>query len=503
MSESNIYALLDTLLDYGIEKGLCKKSDRIYSRNQLLHLLQEESWKDCSERVEYQSIHQILNALNQIAIQRGIIIDSQKSRDAYDSLLMNTMMPRPSEVIHDFYEKYKISPKEATDFYYQLALNSHYIREDRIQKNIQYKVVTNYGTLDITINLSKPEKDPKDIAAALKGVEKVYPSCAICKENEGHYGNAKWDGRSNHRMIPLKLGNQTWYLQYSPYVYYNEHCIVLNEKHVPMEINRQTFENLFSFVKQFPHYFIGSNADLPIVGGSILSHDHYQGGRYTFAMTEAETTKTYDCFSYLGVKIERLKWPLTVFRLSCVDCVPLIEAANQILEIWRKYSDEKVDILAYTDQPHNTITPIARYRKGKYELDIVLRNNRTSEEHPLGIFHPHEEIHPIKKENIGLIEVMGLAVLPARLQKELKEVEAYLIHEKKDLRGIEIHKQWIENLQKKQNITEENVETVVRQEVANIFVKGLEHCGVFKWNTQGDEACERFIQKIKEEQKNK
>ena len=502
MNEWNIYELIDTLIDYGIEKELCKNEDRIYVRNQLLHLLNEEGWQSSDRRMPYESVDQILEKMCQIAISKNIIQDSQKRRDAFDSQLMNTMMPRPSELIHDFFENYKISPQKATDNYYQMALNSHYIRQDRIQKNIQYKADTEYGTMDITINLSKPEKDPKDIAAALASSEAIYPSCAICRENEGYYGNAKWDGRSNHRIIPLDLGNQKWYLQYSPYVYYNEHCIVLNDHHEPMKISHQTFENLFAFVKQFPHYFIGSNADLPIVGGSILTHDHSQGGRYTFAMTEAKTIETYDCFDYLGVKTERLKWPLTVFRLSCSDCMPLIKAADKMLDIWRTYSDKAADILAYTDQPHNTITPIARYRNNKYELDIVLRNNRTSTEHPLGIFHPHEEIHPIKKENIGLIEVMGLAVLPARLKGQLEEIQAYLLGNKQDFKGIEEHKEWVLNLQNQYEITPENVKTRVEQEVAAIFVKGLEHCGVFKLNEEGNIACNKFIQTIKKEREN-
>ena len=502
MNECNIYELIDTLIDYGIEKELCQNADRIYIRNQLLHLLHEEGWQDSKQRMNYERVDQILESMCQIAISRNIIQDSQKRRDAFDSQLMNTLMPRPSELIRTFYENYQIAPKKATDTYYQMALNSHYIRQERIQKNIQYKADTAYGTMDITINLSKPEKDPKDIAAALKTGDAIYPSCAICKENEGYYGNAKWDGRSNHRLIPLELGNHKWYLQYSPYVYYNEHCIVLNSCHEPMKISHQTFENLFAFVKQFPHYFIGSNADLPIVGGSILSHDHYQGGNYTFAMTEAKTIETYDCFDYLGVKTERLYWPLTVFRLSCTDCMPLIKAADQMLDIWRNYSDEAAGILAYTNQPHNTITPIARYRNNHYELDIVLRNNRTSPEHPLGIFHPHEEIHPIKKENIGLIEVMGLAVLPARLKDQLEAIQAYLLGEKSDFEGIEEHKEWVLQFQKQNKWTKDTIKEQLEQQVAAIFVKGLEHCGVFKLNEEGTIACNKLIQTIKKEREN-
>ena len=502
MKDWNIYELIDALIAYGIKNELCTDVDRMYVRNQLLHLLHEEGWQSPKREVPYDSVHQILERLDQIAIERGIIEDSTKRKDAFDSLLMNTMMPRPSELVHTFFEKYKTSPQAATDYYYGLALRSHYIRQDRIDKNIQYKSVTPYGVMDITINLSKPEKDPKDIAAALNSSDSIYPACAICKENEGYYGNAKWDGRSNHRLIPLHLGRQDWHLQYSPYVYYNEHCIVLNDHHEPMRISHQTFENLFAFVKQFPHYFIGSNADLPIVGGSILSHDHYQGGRYTFAMTEAKTTDVYDCFDYLGVKTERLYWPLTVFRLSCQDCMPLIQAADTMLKVWREYSDESVDIVAHTNLPHNTITPIARYRNNRYELDIVLRNNRTSKEHPLGIFHPHEEIHPIKKENIGLIEVMGLAVLPARLQKQMKEIEAYLLHERTDFTGIEEHEGWVLRFEQQHKFTKENVEGLVRQEVADIFVSGLEHCGVFKWNDAGRLACTRFMQTIKKEREN-
>ena len=499
MKDLNVYSYIHTLIEYGIEKGLCTRCDCVYVRNQLLHLMQEENWQESEESIPYHSISEILDGLCTIAIEKKIIVDSIRNRDAFDSLLMNVLMPRPSEVIRSFYDRYEQSPKEATDAYYKMALDSHYIREERIRKNIQYKVDTEYGKMDITINLSKPEKDPKDIAAALSASNNsIYPACAICKESEGYYGNAKWDGRSNHRLIPLKLGSLDWFLQYSPYVYYNEHCIVLNAKHTPMKINRQTFENLLAFVQQFPHYFIGSNADLPIVGGSILTHDHYQGGRYTFAMTEAKTVKTYDCFEDLGVLVERLKWPLTVFRLSGQDCDCLVQAAERMLSVWREYSDESVDVVAWSDEPHNTITPIARYRNGRYELDLVLRNNRTCEQYPLGIFHPHNEIHHIKKENIGLIEVMGLAVLPARLKNELKDVVAYLMHEKSDLTGIESHADWICKMNDEHDWTKEDVKSVVGKEVADIFVQGLEHCGVFKWDVLGLAAADRFIETLKD-----
>ena len=412
---------------------------------------------------------------------------------------MACLIGRPSEIIREFKRLYDESPSKATDYYYNLSINSNYIRWDRVQKDLKWKSHTKYGDIDITINLSKPEKDPKAIAMAKNLKSSAYPSCLLCKENEGYAGRVNHPARGNHRIIPVELNKEKWFIQYSPYVYYNEHCIVLNGEHVPMKICKETFKRLLDFTGKFPHYIIGSNADLPIVGGSILSHDHFQGGKYEFAMAKAKVEEEFHVKGFEGVTLGRVKWPMSVVRISGPDKETLINLADYILKCWKKYSDESVNIEAFTgDVPHNTITPIARRRGDDYEIDLVLRNNRTSQEHPDGIFHPHQELHHIKKENIGLIEVMGLAVLPARLKTEIKELSYYLINKSKineldNNAQLKKHKDWALVLAKKySDINETNVDGILRDEIGMIFSEVLEHSGVFKWDENGILAFNKF-----------
>ena len=488
-------AILETLVDYGCEKKLIEPCDRIYVRNRILSLLQEEDWTSTKKRVSYTYVSELLNGLCDYAVKKGILEDTLRNRDAFDSEIMNCFVKRPSDLIQEFYEKKKEDSKAATEYFYHTSVCSNYIRKDRIDKNISYKAKSEYGTMDITINLSKPEKDPRDIAKAKSVVSTSYPQCVLCKECEGYHGSASCDGRSNHRVIPIELDHDTWYLQYSPYVYYNEHCIVLSKTHTPMKTCRSTFIRLFDFVKQFPHYFIGSNADLPIVGGSILTHDHFQGGNYNFAMADAKIVDTFDLGN--GVTGARLYWPLSVLRLSCQSEKPIIDVADHILQIWRDYSDESVCVLAHSEnQDHNTITSIARYRNGQYELDLVFRNNRTDKEHPMGIFHPHQQVHHIKKENIGLIEVMGLAVLPARLKQEMVGMREYLLNGKYT-EMIEPHKKWLDEIQSKHVWKEETVMEDLQKEIANVFVEGLCHCGVFPFDEIGNKAFLKLIDTVK------
>ena len=410
---------------------------------------------------------------------------------------MNCITPRPSQLQNRFWFLYETSPKEATDFYYDFSQNTNYIRRDRIAKDLKWKVPSEYGDIDITINLSKPEKDPKLIAAAKNAPSSGYPKCLLCRENEGYAGNTNHPARQNHRIIPLRLGNSDWNMQYSPYVYYNEHCIVFNNRHTPMKIDTSTFVKLFDFVKMFPHYFIGSNADLPIVGGSILSHDHFQGGHYTFAMAKAKSVFSFEVPEFNNVSCEVLKWPLSVIRLKSDSTEDIVRLASHILVKWRNYTDEDAFIFANTDgKPHNTITPIARFRDGMYELDLALRNNITTPEHPLGVYHPHEKLHHIKKENIGLIEVMGLAVLPSRLKNEMNLLAEYII-KGKDISGNEAiakHADWAnEILSTRHDITSENVMEVLETEIGKVFVKVLEDAGVYKCTPEGLESFKKFI----------
>ncbi|THE12405.1 UDP-glucose--hexose-1-phosphate uridylyltransferase [Bacillus timonensis] len=489
----NIYRSVQQLTEQAIKVGLIEKEDKIYVRNQVLSLLGLEDFVPTEHVSPKKDIPTLVEDVVEYACGNGVIEDYFDAKEILASKIMNTMIPLPSAVTRHFYDLHEKDPAKATNYFYELSKNSNYIQMKRIEKNIEYKVATEYGELDITINLSKPEKDPKQIALEkeTKTTGEKYPKCLLCVENEGYAGRIGHPARSNHRIIPVPLGGENWYLQYSPYVYYNEHCIVLCEDHRDMVISKDTFARLLGFVEKFPHYFLGSNADIPIVGGSILTHDHYQGGNYEFAMAKAEDAMTFTWDRYEKVEFSTVKWPMSVLRLRSSDMESLVEAGDHILQAWRQYSDPDVDIIAFTgDTPHNTITPIARKRNGKYELDLVLRNNRTNDEHPLGIFHPHADVHHIKKENIGLIEVMGLAVLPARLKTELQEVENYLIGETNSVNPI--HQEWADEL-KVYNPTKENVHELVKREVGKKFMRVLEDAGVYKRDEAGQAAFKRFI----------
>ncbi len=434
------------------------------------------------------------------AVNEKIIDDGIVSKDLFDTKLMGILTPRPSEVINKFKEAYLVSPKEATDFYYKFSRDTDYIRTYRVKKDLKWVTESSYGDIDITINLSKPEKDPKAIALAKTEKQTGYPKCQLCKESEGYRGRMDFPARENHRIIPITINNKPWCFQYSPYVYYNEHCIVFNKDHTPMAINKKTFEKLLSFVEQFPHYFLGSNADLPIVGGSILSHDHFQGGNYEFAMAKAPIEKEIEFVGFSDITAGVVKWPMSTIRIKGKDKVRLCLLADKILKSWIGYTDEDAFIIAETNgERHNTITPIARMRDGFFELDLVLRNNITTEEHPMGVYHPHRELHNIKKENIGLIEVMGLAVLPSRLKEELKllgEALAENIDFANDER-ISKHKEWSDNFRDKYTFTKDNAEDILKDEVGKTFVKVLEHAGVYKCTKEGRCAFDRFINSVK------
>ena len=492
-----LYENIKKLVQYGINTGLTPECERIYTTNLLLDLFQENDYEDIACDLSKIVLEDVLKELLDEACNRGIVEDSVVYRDLFDTKLMNCLMPRPAQVQKSFWEDYAVSPEHATEKYYKFSQDSDYIRRYRIKKDRKWTVDTDYGTLDITINLSKPEKDPKAIAAARNAKNSAYPKCQLCMENEGYAGRTNHPARENHRIIPITINESAWGFQYSPYVYYNEHCIVFNGEHTPMKIDRAAFTKLFDFVKQFPHYFLGSNADLPIVGGSILSHDHFQGGHYTFAMAKAPVVENFTVKGYEDVTAGIVKWPLSVIRLQCANENRIIDLAEHILKAWRGYTDEAVFIFAETEgQPHNTITPIARKRGELYELDLTLRNNITTEEHPLGVYHPHGKLHHIKKENIGLIEVMGLAVLPARLKGELELLKEYIL-EGKEIRSeesIEKHADWVEEfLPQYPEINAENVEEILQKEVGKVFCQVLEDAGVYKYTPEGLEAFRRFI----------
>ncbi|EOU1464811.1 UDP-glucose--hexose-1-phosphate uridylyltransferase [Clostridium perfringens] len=494
----NLNALIDRLIEISINNNLIEDMDTVYTRNRLLSLFNENSYAPCEEKLTL-SFHETLNELINIAIEKKIIEDALYSKDIFSSDIMNIFLPTPSLINKEFYKRYAISPKESTDYFYSLSKSSNYIRTDRIAKNINFKAPSKYGTMDITINLSKPEKDPKEIALARNSVKSNYPKCLLCIENEGYEGTVTHPDRANHRMIRLDLNDRTWMLQYSPYLYYNEHCIILSEDHVPMKIDISTFKNLLSFVDKFPHYFAGSNADLPIVGGSILSHEHYQGGNHRFPMNDAEKLFDFSIDGFEDVECEAIKWPISTIRLRGENIDSLVLASDLILKKWRDYSDETLDILAYSNsEMHNTITPMVRKEDGKFVVDLSLRNNRTSKEHPLGIFHPHEEVHHIKKENIGLIEVMGLAVLPGRLLKELEKIKEYLSDEISLDNIEEYHRPWSLELKKKFDYLKSSTDLndFVNKELSNKFVSVLEHCGVFKLNKEGLEGFKRFTNSL-------
>ncbi|MFQ6319190.1 UDP-glucose--hexose-1-phosphate uridylyltransferase [Bacillus halotolerans] len=499
----SIFEHLEQLIEYGLERKLISIWDQEYTRNRLYEALDIKHPQPVSSTLIKQSqrLPDLLSPIYKWAAEAGRIeANTDTYRDLLSAKLMGCFVPPPSEVIRKFEEtKALYGPKQATKEFYQYAEDVYYIRSDRIAKNVHWTVPTEYGELEMTINLSKPEKDPKAIAAAKEQTQTNYPPCVLCKENVGFEGSVNHPARQNHRMIPVILKDEQWYLQFSPYVYYPEHCIVLKGEHEPMEISKKTFERLLSFLGQYPHYFIGSNADLPIVGGSILSHDHFQGGAHDFPMARAEVEDVYELNDHPGVSLGLVKWPMSVLRLQGDDPHIVADAADHIFRAWQQYSDEKAGIAAFTgDTPHNTVTPIARRRGGSYELDIVLRNNRTDEEHPLGIFHPHQEVHHIKKENIGLIEVMGLAILPGRLQEEMKATAASLCSAdpKTALEENELtakHKDWALRLMERRTITKGNAEQVIKEELGHVFARILEHAGVFKQTPEGKQAFNRFI----------
>ena len=487
------------LVEYAMHRGLIEEEDRVWAENALIAALGLDAYTRPAEQPEERDLEAILKELLDFAEAKGIIEGGITERDLLDARLMGLLTPRPSEVVRSFRARCAESPKAATDWYYDLSRATDYIRTYRVKKDLKWKSETDYGALDITINLSKPEKDPKAIAAAGKAKASGYPKCLLCREAEGYAGRLDYPARSNHRLIPLTLNAEDFFLQYSPYVYYNEHCIVLNREHVPMKIDKRTFLRLLDFVGQFPHYFLGSNADLPIVGGSILSHDHFQGGHYTFAMEEAPVETALSFPGFADVEAGIVKWPMSVIRLRAADPLRLAELADRILAAWRGWTDASVSVYAETDgEAHNTITPIARRRGEDFEFDLVLRNNLTTAEYPLGLFHPHQELHHIKKENIGLIEVMGLAVLPARLKDELRELEEALVTGG-DLRAtptLASHADWAEGLRQKYSFTSDNAAEILRQEVGVVFSQVLEHAGVFKRDAAGRAAFLRFAESV-------
>ncbi len=495
MTDSYIKALIN----YAVDKGLIEESDRVYCTNSVMYLLKRNAFDTSCEAADGK-INEILEKLCDYAAENGIIEDSITYRDLFDTALMGAVTPRPSQVTKKFSALYNESPEKATDYYYAFSCDTNYIRRDRIEKDLKWQYTGDYGTMDITVNLSKPEKDPKAIAAAKNAPQSGYPKCQLCRECEGYSGRVDFPARQNHRIIPITINNSGWFMQYSPYVYYNEHCIVFNGKHTPMKIDKSAFSKLLEFESLFPHYFIGSNADLPIVGGSILSHEHFQGGRFEFAMERApiETELKFEGFGDVDAGI--VKWPMSTIRLQSERRESLVELADKILTAWRAYTDESAIIFAETNgTPHNTITPIARRRGSKYELDLVLRNNITTQEHPLGVYHPHAELHHIKKENIGLIEVMGLAVLPARLKNEL-ETLADAILAGKDLRADDttaIHADWVDGfINNYDNVNAENITDIIHAEVGKVFATVLEHAGVFKRDENGKAAFMRFIETV-------
>ena len=491
---------ISKLVNYALYNGLIEQSETTWAVNAILEVLKLDSYAAPGTECGRIDLAAVLDELTDDAYRRGVLAENSiVYRDLFDTAIMGRLTPRPAQVIERFQAYYKVDPKAATDWYYRFSQDTNYIRRERIAKDVQWKAPTEYGDLDITINLSKPEKDPKAIAAAKHLPASAYPQCQLCAENEGYVGRVNHPARQNHRVVPITINDSPWFLQYSPYVYYNEHCICFNREHTPMRIDRACFAKLLDFVRQFPHYFVGSNADLPIVGGSILAHDHFQGGRYTFAMEKAPVETPFPFPGFEDVEAGIVKWPMSVIRITADNPARLVELADRILTAWRGYTDENAFIFAETDgEPHNTITPIARRRGEKFELDLVLRNNITTQEHPLGVYHPHAELHHIKKENIGLIEVMGLAVLPARLKEELAAVADALVSGG-DLRASELtekHADWAEGFRSNYEITAENALNIVRKETGLVFAKVLEHAGVYARNESGKAAFLRFLRTV-------
>ena len=497
-----IYDSIKKLVTYATEHYLIHPVDRTWATNRILEALHLDEYVEPETAFSDVDLEETLAELLDYAAANGLIEENTTlDRDLFDTKLMGLLTPAPHEVIDTFTALYSESPEAATDYYYKLSRDTDYIRTYRVKKDLRWVYKSEFGDLDITVNLSKPEKDPKAIAAARNAAKSSYPKCALCHENEGYAGNLNAAARQNHRTIPITINNSQWYLQYSPYVYYNEHCIAFNGEHTPMKIDRAAFGKLLDFVTLFPHYFLGSNADLPIVGGSILSHDHFQGGRYTFAMTKAPIEKEISFAGFADVKAGIVKWPLSTIRLRCADRARLIDLADKILGAWRGYTDANAFIFAETNgEPHNTITPIARRRGDDYELDLVLRNNITTEEYPLGVYHPHAELHHIKKENIGLIEVMGLAVLPARLKKEMDTLKTTILAGG-DLRADEAiakHADWAEEFLGRRSVTADNINEVVNEEIGKVFAEVLVHAGVYKCDAEGREAFDRFVAYVNE-----
>lgn len=494
-----VFAAVDSLVEYGIKTGLIKECDAVYARNLILDTIGSDDYEPAGA-VEGVQLEEILKSLLDFAVENGVCEDSVTYRDLLDTKIMNCLMPRPSEVIAKFNEEYEKDPRQATEYYYSLARNSDYIRTYRVKKDMKWVTKTAYGDMDVTVNLSKPEKDPKAIAAAAKAKSASYPKCMLCRENEGYAGRVNHPARENHRIIPLDICGEKWFMQYSPYVYYNEHCIVFNGEHTPMKIDKSAFLKLFAFVKFLPHYFVGSNADLPIVGGSILSHEHFQGGNYEFAMAKAGVERELKFTGFDDVSAGVVKWPMTVIRLSGADTDRICELGAKILACWRGYTDEDAFIFAETDEtPHNTITPIARKRGENYELDLVLRNNITTKDYPDGVYHPHPEYHHIKKENIGLIEVMGLAVLPARLKNEMALLSDALLSGV-DFSSDEVigkHYEWASEFKGKYgDITKENVDDIIKNEIGIVYSAILEQCGVFARNENGAAHMDVFVEYV-------
>ena len=489
---------IDSLIAYALQKDLAQPEDTVVLRNRILDILRKDDYAP-SEEPLISDLEAILAGLLDYACANGLCDDNITARDIFDTRIMGCLTPMPREIVRTFREKYAVSPREATDWYYTLSCDTDYIRRYRIAKDIRWKYESRYGDLDITINLSKPEKDPKAIAAAKNAPQSGYPKCQLCRENEGYAGRMNHPARANHRIVPVTIGGKNWFLQYSPYVYYNEHCIVFNAEHVPMVIDRAAFQKLLDFVTAFPHYFVGSNADLPIVGGSILSHEHFQGGHYTFPMEKAAVDTPVTFRGYEDIRAGLVNWPMSVIRLDGRDPDRLADLAEKILNLWRGYSDPRVGVYAYTDgEPHNTITPIARRRGEDFELDLVLRCNITSQEHPLGVFHPHAEKHHIKKENIGLIEVMGLAVLPSRLKDELAALGDAILN------GADIaadpvlskHAPWVAELKEQYTFTPENTSDILRKETGKVFAGVLEDAGIYKRTPEGKSAFLDFIDEV-------
>ena len=504
--KNSVYGLILRLVSYGINTGLIEKEDIIYTQNRLLSLFHMDEPDDsctCLTADNEDTLEEILSGLLDYAYEKGIIPENTVTyRDLFDVKLMASLVKRPSEVIREFWQNYSCSPKLATDSYYKFSCDN--IRRYRIKKDLKWKTSTEYGDIDITVNLSKPEKDPKAIAAAKLQKQSGYPKCLLCKENEGYAGRVNHPARDNHRIIPLTIDGDNWFMQYSPYVYYNEHCIVFNGEHTPMVINDSTFRKLFDFISQFPHYIIGSNADLPIVGGSILTHEHFQGGRYSFALNRAEVERKFTVNGFNDVECGIVKWPMSVVRLTGKNKDSIISLSSHILKSWRVYTDADVGIFAETDgEIHNTITPIAFTKDGKFVIDLVLRNNITSEEHPLGVFHPHANLHHIKKENIGLIEVMGLAVLPSRLKDEMAILKDAILNHKdvSEIPKISKHSEWVnEFVSQYDEINENNIDSIIQNEIGKVFLNVLLDAGVFKRTPEGQKAFDKFIKTHPERQ---